>query len=389
MSEKYLGLETDDLLNLGGLITAREIEGQPALWAKVYDTIFESRKIISDFMKSNSGPSTKIILTGAGSSAFIGNALQGSFTRSFNCQSAAIATTDLITHPYDYLIKGTHHLIISFARSGDSPESIGAADLIDQICPGTSHIIITCNKNGKLVNNKKGSSVLPIVLPPESNDQGLAMTGSFTSMLLAGLLISKISRIDTLKSSVDRICYYGDLFLKKYLQQLTSISKIKFKRAVFLGSGPLLGCAIESHLKLQELTDGNVLCKYDSYLGLRHGPKAVINSETLVVNLLSNNPFVNKYEMDLIADIVRLPSAAFLVISESEVKSDLVKNKICTGKAMDLDIDEDFLSVCFVVPAQIIGFFKGVNLNIPPDSPSLNGSVSRVVTGVHIYPYNY
>jgi len=128
MSEKYLGIEKPLLIELGGLITAKEIAGQPQLWGKVYNEIISQKDIIQDFLKKNIKTNTKIILTGAGTSAFIGNVLQGSYNKNFKTDSVAIATTDLITHPQDYLVPDAHHLVVSFARSGDSPESVGAVE---------------------------------------------------------------------------------------------------------------------------------------------------------------------------------------------------------------------------------------------------------------------
>jgi tagatose-6-phosphate ketose/aldose isomerase len=389
MQEVYLGLNKSSLIEAGGLITAKEIAGQPELWKKVYAEIVEKQELIKSFIHDHITSETKIILTGAGTSAFIGSALQGSFNRSFGTNSVAISTTDLITHPLDYLNPEKHHLLISFARSGDSPESVGVAQLVTQICPNTSHLIITCNKDGRLANLITGQSVLSIILPPESNDQGLAMTGSFTSMLLAGLLITKINKIVDLEESLNRLVSYGNLFLTKYLDVFTKLGDLDFDRALFLGSGPLLGCAIESHLKLQEMTDGIVLCKFDSYLGLRHGPKVIINPKTLVVNLLSNNKDVQKYEIDLLKDISRLPSKAFVTISEYDTVSDIIQGGISLTENQENLIDEDFLPVCFVLPAQLIGFFKSINLNLQPDCPSVNGTISRVVTGVTIYPFKY
>src|SRR5690606_5260758 len=144
---------------------------------------------------------------------------------------------------------------------------------------------------------------LTFFLPPEADDQSLAMTGSFTSMLLSGLLISRIQEIEQLKDQVMRLASYGTHILKTYIKDIGEVAGLDFKRAVFLGSGPLQGTARESQLKLQELTDGKIICKYDSFLGLRHGPKAVINPETLLVYIFSNNEYAHQYEVDLVNTI--------------------------------------------------------------------------------------
>jgi tagatose-6-phosphate ketose/aldose isomerase len=388
LEKAALGLAATTLQQKGGYDTAFEIAGQPELWKKVYRTILEQKVSLRAYIKSRIKPNTRIILTGAGSSAFIGIALQGSFHKNLGVSTMAIPTTDLISHPLDFINPEGDYLVLSFARSGDSPESVGAVEIINQICPSASHLIITCNENGKLAKSFNGDSYYKLILPSESNDKGLAMTGSFTSMLLSGIIISNINKIEDLKTEIDVLCGYGSKFITQYLPVLDKISKFDFERAVFLGSGPLFGCATESHLKLQELTNGQIICKQDSYLGFRHGPKAIINPKTLVVALMSNNSYVNKYEIDMIRDISNMNSCHFLIISESKQDVRYSNNEIYMNETPEARLSEDFLPVCFVLPAQIIGFLKAINLNIPPDSPSLNGAISRVVEGVVIYPYS-
>jgi tagatose-6-phosphate ketose/aldose isomerase len=246
-------------------------------------------------------------------------------------------------------------------------------------------LIITCNKEGKLAKEPQKNSVLTIILPPESNDQGLAMTGSFTGMLLAGLLISNIERIQSLWATLEILCQYAESLLTKFVPVLENTANLDFDRALFLGSGPLLGCAIESHMKLQEMTNGKVICKFDSYLGLRHGPKVIINSRTLVVAFLSNNSHVNRYEMDLLSDICRRPSAKTLIITESRKTEDYIHDQIVLSPDSVITLEEDFLPVCYVISAQLIGFFKSLNLKLKPDSPCDNNAITRVVSGVRVY----
>ncbi len=150
---------------------------------------------------------------------------------------------------------------------------------------------------------------------------------------------------------------------------------------------PLLGTARESQLKLQELTDGQVICKYDSFLGLRHGPKAVIDASTLLVYLFSNKEYVHKYEVDLVNTINQEEKGLYSIgVYETigELHGIDLKIELSDG---DEKIDEEFLSVCSVLPAQILGFFKSLHLGLTPDSPSITGTITRVVEGVTIYPF--
>ena len=260
-------------------------------------------------------------------------------------------------------------------------------NLADEICNTCFHLIITCDEKGKLAEYNGKNKKYVFVLPPETNDLSLAMTSSYTSMLLSALIIAELNNFESAKENVLQISEYGKYILRNYTAALQNVSRIGFKRAVFLGSGPLFGTATESQLKLQELTDGKVICKADSYLGFRHGPKAVIDDTTLVVYLFSNEEYVSRYEKDLLDNMENGHKALYqLSISEFQPKiSDLDLKIFVSSNAGS--VPEEFLTVCFILPAQILAFFKSLNESLKPDNPSESGAISRVVQGVKIYPF--
>ncbi len=386
---KSWGFSKETLKAKGALLTAEEIYRQPVLWRKVYDKIKSEKKSISEFLiEANKQDKLQVILTGAGSSAFIGLSLLGVFARNLKHPASAISTTDIVTHPLDFFSAEIPLLLISFARSGNSPESVAAAAIADQICSQVFHLIITCDASGSLANYKSDSRKYILILPAEANDQSLAMTGSYSGMLLSGLLIARLKEIDQLESQVTTLQFYAGKLLDEFAPELKSIAQLDFQRAVFLGSGPLYGTATEAHLKLQELTDGKIICKNDSFLGFRHGPKAVIDEKTLVFFLFSNQSYVWQYERDLMESIGNGKKALY-VAGLMEIRSqkyDLDKAFVLSDNGSRLD--EDFLPVCCILPGQILGFFKSIQLGLSPDSPSVSGAISRVVKGVVIYPFN-
>jgi len=197
--------------------TAKEITGQPKLWRETYDFILGEKAAIASFLsRVFEGKDLQIILTGAGTSAFIGEILLQSFNRNTGFDTKMIPTTDLVTHPKCFFNSAIPTLMVSFARSGDSPESVGAFDLAEKICNQVFHLVITCNANGRLAYVARQKKSYIFLMPEKANDQALAMTGSFTSMLLAGFLISDINRARDYKSEVDRVSEAGETILKKY-----------------------------------------------------------------------------------------------------------------------------------------------------------------------------
>ncbi|MFC2115039.1 SIS domain-containing protein [Bacteroidota bacterium] len=385
---KFLGIDSKILESSGAIHTAREIEQQPGLWMEIFKNLVAEKDDLMDYLNLVHQDVEKIILTGAGTSAYIGLSLVGTFFRSTGVITNAIPSTDIVTHPLDYFRNDEKLLLISFARSGDSPESLAVVQLADKYSESCYHLIITCDNKGELYNYAPKNQKYCILLPAESNDESLAMTSSYSGMLLAGLLISRLDKIEKYQQQVENLVIYGERIFNQYLDTLKEVAEMNFDRAIFLGSGPLSGTATESHLKLQELTDGKVIAKNDTYLGFRHGPSAVINGSTLIIYLLSNSRQVSPYEMDLMKSIQDLHSGTFkIAIMESTpeygiVPADLL---ITFSDNRDINIDEDFLTVCSILPAQIIGFYKSRTFDLSPDSPSQRGAIHRVVQGVKIY----
>ncbi len=376
-----------DLEHKVGAFTRQEIWGQPYLWQAIYSqAIGEKQSVLSFLKNATSHKDLNIILTGAGSSAFIGLSLAGVFKKYIKRYATAISTTDLVTHPADYLDSEIPLLLVSFARSGNSPESVAAVRIADQICSKVYHLIITCDQSGKLAQYETNSSKYVFVLPAEANDKSLAMTGSYSGMLLAGLLIARISHIIELQTQVEILSKYATKLLDQ-AKDFRQLAELNFERAVFLGSGPLNGTATESHLKVQELTDGKIICKKDTFLGFRHGPKAVVNGKTLVFMLFSNQPYVLKYETDLIDSLKNGQKPLLLAgLIESEL-SEINVDQLFVLSDKSSALDEEFLPVCFILPAQLLGYYKCLQLGLDPDLPSSSGAISRVVKGVIIYPY--
>lgn len=382
---KYLNIDENELEHNGAINTAIEISGQPKLWLSIYNKILKEEKEIKDFIKEITKDTQKIILTGAGTSSFIGHSLEGVVLRKTKKSVLSIPTTHLVSHPEDYFESNTPTLLVSFARSGNSPESVASVSLAEKYTKNCHHLIITCNVQGQLANYSFKNKSYVFVLPAEADDKSLAMTGSYSGMLLAALLINDIGEIHNNKTMVDNLSQYGNIVVSEFSAEIKQIAEYPFSRAIFLGSGPLYGTALESELKLQELTDGQIICKHDSYLGFRHGPKAVVDKSTLVVYLFSNVDSVLRYEKDLVNGMVKGKRSLFQVgISEKDVQGINISTEFSFSKCKT-SVKEEYLPVCFILFGQLLGFYKSLQLNLSPDSPSISGAISRVVEGVTIY----
>lgn len=368
---------------VAGNNTGKEIHGQPKLWASVYQLVLDQKQEIAQFLNpvfQLSG--LQIILTGAGSSAFVGEAAQGLFQKNTGLPCRVVPSTDLVTHPLHYFHPDRPILLISFARSGNSPESVQAVALAQKHCREFYHLVITCNKNGQLLKTcaLENTRTFCLVLPEAANDKSLAMTGSFTSMLLCILLLADLQNIEINKKTVSWIIAQGDRILDRR-RDIQLLGEQNYERVVFLGSGPMVGIARECHLKLQELTDGCIICKHDSFLGFRHGPRVVVNTKTLLVYLFSEDDHVLQYERDLVMELM---------------KSNEIMGTVHVGRSI-ADDPHERLSIIFdsnlpgynIIPAtligQLLGYYKSLALGLDPDNPSVSGAINRVVQGVILY----
>jgi len=378
----------DNVVEVKGKFTRKEIAQQPEMWKRTFEMIRERKSDIEGFFGGFSDKDVDVILTGAGSSAFIGRAVHGIRIQHQQKQGRVIPTTELLTHPEYFLQKDRTTLLVSFARSGNSPESLAVVKMLDNYCLDAYHLIITCNEEGELYLMTDNSRSLRILLPPETNDVSLAMTSSFSSMMLAYILIAKIDRLEEENEKINRLAKWGDVILKKYEKQISQIASKEFERAVFLGAGPLLGIAEESHLKLQELTDGKVMCAFNSFLGFRHGPRAIVNEKTLLVYLFSDDDYSRKYEYDLVRQINQsVKGMAQVAVSHMPVAIEQVAFDVdvCFGEESDSSVEIEYLCVVEIMLAQLLGFYKSMSLGLNPDAPSSSGTISRVVEGVIIY----
>lgn len=361
-----------------GGATILEIGQQPDAWREVASRPDDG---IAEFLRGvTDREGLRVILTGAGSSAFLGDIAAPALRRHLNRRVEAIPTTSIVANPFDHLERETPTLVVSFGRSGNSPESLATTTLADQLVDDVWHLVYTCDSGGELARAHSSRSNSKVVLMPErTNDTGFAMTSSLTSMLLACLTMLGASRpadAESLASAAEHV-----IGLQPDVRALARTGKQRF---VYLGSGPLEGLARESALKLLELTAGEVVTYFDSPLGFRHGPKSVLDGDTMVVVYVSTDPYTRRYDLDIIAEIrAQLGPDAVTVISTEPIPDELGPAIVLPGLG---SLDDAQIALPYLVFAQYLALFTSLEHAKTPDNPFPSGEVSRVVKGVTIYP---
>lgn len=383
------GFSEDMLKKLGAMFTATEIRQQPKLWRETYNIVKQNKNKIEEFLNKNLKSNTRIILTGAGTSDYVGDSLYLHLAKTLNLRVEAIATTDLVSNPHEFLEEDTKTILVSYARSGNSPESIGAYDIFKDNVKDIAQLVITCNEEGQLARKSlEDENTLCLLMPKESNDKSFAMTSSFSCMLLATLLTFDIKNLEQNKKYVDIISDKADFILDNDWKEIIELVELGCERVVYLGSGALKGLCQEMALKNLELTSGKTVTVCESVLGFRHGPKSIINDNTLVIFMNSINEYTNLYDMDLIREIHGDVGNHKLAVISYKKNDEL--NSLC-DRYIEIngeDIPEIYTLFNYMLFGQMFGLFSSLHLGISPDNPRPDGTVNRVVKGVIIHPYN-
>jgi len=378
-------LNDSELELAGAAWTSREITQQPRVWQQVQALMSECGAQIDAFTRPLlDNPRLRIVLTGAGTSAFIGECLAPAMSQQLGRWVEAVSTTDLVGRPEGYLYHDVPTLLVSFARSGNSPESVAAIDICQQFVADCHHLVVTCNREGNLALRCTAmANASVIVLPEDTNDKGFAMTSSFTSMLLAAamafcLLPRDAEHIAPVSAAAAKALSAAGPLLRTLVQG-------GFERIIYLGSGVFKGLAREAALKMLELSDGRIIATSDTSLGFRHGPKTIVNHQTLVVIMISNDPDTRRYDLDILREL-RNDAVAERIVALSAIDDDAVSHPdhlLIENMAQAGDLA---LCLPFVVFAQALALMQSIQLGITPDSPNAAGTVNRVVQGVTIYP---
>lgn len=381
----------EDLIELGAEITTREIYQQPQVWQTAFENYKAQADEIAAFLNNidEKYDYIKVILTGAGTSAYVGETLLPYFRKIYDERKwnfNAIATTDVVANPLAYLHKEVPTILVSFARSGNSPESVAAVDLAKDIVEELYQITITCAAEGKLAQQAHGDERnLLLLQPAPSNDAGFAMTSSFTSMMLTALLVFDKADLAAKAEKVFALMTLSQEVLDS-AEAIQKMVSLDYNRVIYLGAGPFFGLAHEAQLKILELTAGQVATMYESPVGFRHGPKSLVNEKTVVVVFGSTDSYTKLYDFDLVREVAG-DEIARKVILLTDQKEDLenVEQVIFSSQQLADDVYRVFP---YIVYGQLFALLTALKVNNRPDTPSPTGTVNRVVQGVIIHSFD-
>jgi tagatose-6-phosphate ketose/aldose isomerase len=366
-----------DQKRLGYFHTLREICQQSSTWLRTCEQMVAATEVV----KQVHAGIRSLTLTGSGSSQYAGECVSLALQNDLKIQVASVAGGTLLTYGGKALPPERPGLVVSLARSGDSPESRGAIELLLNTEPGLQHVVVTCNEHGSLTKAwREHGKVRVFTLPRETNDQSLVMTSSFTNLLLAARFMSMWKMPEEYAQLCQRSSSIAEKLISGNFDVLAGIAKSKFQRVVFLGTGPGFGAAREAALKMLEMTAGRVTTLCETYLGFRHGPMSYAQHETLIVAFLSSNATLRAYEVDLLRELDRKKLGLSKLIVGEKIPAEVLRNGDVGIECLGLvELGDQDSAMIHVVVAQLLGFFRCLEEGLHPDSPSEDGIIQRVV----------
>ena len=358
---------TEPDFQTAGEYTLREIARQPELWPITNEGI---RSVLDQRDLQQKLRNRRVLITGAGTSAYASSAIAAAWPG-----AVAVPTTDLLVDDAERYLNGVE-VLISIARSGQSPESVAVVERVRSLRPEIFQLAIVCDPDSALAR----ANVELVALDPRTNDRSLVMTSAFSNLVLAG---NVLAQPDAAAAGVEKHSKCAAGLIPKIEQACRRAAERIDERIVVLSSSPLLGWARESGLKMLEMTAGRYSVVTETFLGLRHGPMSFAKSDTLVLCLLSSQPVRRSYEMDLIAEL-RAKKIGYLVGIADPQETKGIFDEIIPAIAPH---ENDALRTPYeIVGPQLLGYHLSLNLGLNPDNPSPDGIINRVVQGVRIHP---
>ena len=389
----FFGIDKETLKEKKSFNTAKEILQQPKLWKETLEIFRNSEKPLKEYFKKiGFGKEFDVVFTGAGTSEYVGNILEPLLNKNETGEFKSIATTDILNNPLNYMKKNKKTLVVSFARSGDSPESAGVIDIADKIIDEVYHLFITCNKEGALARRAEGNEkIFLLLMPEESNDKGFAMINSFSCMLLAGILSFSKNNGEVI-NEMEKIISIAEKELNEKYNEIKKLAEEDHKRIVVLGNGILKGLAEELSLKIMELSAGKVVSVSNTTLGFRHGPKAIVNEETIVFELVNQDEYAMKYDEGLLEEMSEDKSAdkliAYNISNNNSIEESTYKvikpDETDRGKIRNKELASLFI---YLIYGQTYAFFKSQYLGNTTDNPFPSGEVNRAVKKFKVHSF--
>lgn len=358
------------LIPKSGCLTLDEIRQQPSIWNSILVDILDKEEKYRNFLTPLFAiPNLEIVLTGTGSSAYIGDTLEPYLKDKFHHKVRSIPTSDIISNPYDSLNKDNPTLVITYSRSGNTPETNYCHRIINNYITTVYNLVITCTDNSTLYTMcQSESNTLIVTLPEAANDKALAMTSGYTSMIFSTILLSELDNLSFITSNLHFVLSYSKELLSSLWSKIYGIVQSNPDRIIFLGTDELSGLSNYCALNILKLTNRKVYSLSLNPKFLANDIFPFIDENSLVVLFHSNKTTNLEYERTFLNGLKNVnKNCTICIVSEAPVNiTSNVEEFILSSES---NLSDCFSSMCFAFFGQILAYLYSLHLKLKVDNP--------------------
>jgi glucosamine--fructose-6-phosphate aminotransferase (isomerizing) len=331
-----------------GRYTREEIFSQPEAWEQAIEVLKERVEDIQEYSRLDEYQ--QVIFTGCGSTYYLSLSVAAQFQVMTGHSARGLPASELWLSPKKSYIPDARILLIAISRSGETTETLRACDTFRRNHKGKI-ITLVCNPGSALT--KLGDFNLAF---PSGMEQSIAQTRAFSTLFLGAIGMCAIWAVPKFEvhhfSSLPQV---GRKIVDQYYPLAAQLGQnTEIDRIYFLGSGERFGLACELSLKMKEMC----LTHSESFhfMEFRHGPKAMVNGNTLIVGLVSES--TAGYEQAVLEDVRNLGA---VTVSIGEHNTDVLFNS---------GLEEVYRNVLYLPFGQMMALERAIAKDLDPDHPT-------------------
>jgi len=320
--------------------TFEEIMSQAAAWKDAMREIVERHGDLQRLWTQNAYE--QVIVTGCGSTYYLALTAASLIQAKTGRPARAVPSSELLVNPDSIYVASQRTLLVAISRSGATTETVQAAQQFTE--QGRGEVIVISCYGDKPLNAFAAISLAA----PQGQEVSIAQTRSFSAMLVMAEQLAIVLSGEPVQSGLFDVTNrdYTEAALQ-FAERYTDAGR--YTRYFCLGSGPRYGIAAEAMLKMKEMS----LTSAEPFhvMEFRHGPKSMIDTETVVIGLLSDTAW----------------TAESAVLTEMKA---LGATTIAIGSRPEADVVVEKTSLVYLMPMlQWLARQRAVAKGVDPDHP--------------------
>lgn len=342
-------------MNNFGQFTYPEISSQSDALQAAWEQLKKQEDWVRDHLANSEFD--EVIFIGSGSSYYQALSMASTYRSWMSRAASAYPSSELYLFREQTAPAGRRYLVVGVSRSGESTEVVLALESVKDV-PGFTIAGVTCYESSAMAR------LAPCLVSPLGKERSTVMTKSFSSMtfLMQAAIAKAAGRQDRLEELAALLALdaeavkKGDAFAQKVVQSG------EFKKYIYLGMGTYYGIALESCLKVKEMS--YVWTEAYGTLEFRHGPKSIVEPGTLVCVLLSEQ--ARAYELKVAEEMKDFGAYVAVLAARPGADLDFADAVLPLGGEA---LSDDARAVLYLPALQYLGYYTALRRGVDPDSP--------------------